>query len=98
MLDRPGVWAISGTIVFSVLYSVVAAVIAKQFQIDLSLLMVNYGFGFAIVSLLVKLDWGKLPEFTNEILTANPSLWIVLFIAAVGFFISASFVITASPK
>lgn len=93
MLERPNLWAIIGTMIFSVLYSLVAAFIAKQMNIDLSLLMVNYGFGFAIVSLLIKLDWGKLPEFTNEILKANQNLWVVLFIAALGFVISASFVI-----
>ena len=82
-----------GTIIFSVLYSLVAAVIAKHMNIDLLLLMVNYGFGFAIVSLLIKFDWGKLPEFTSEILKANQNLWVVLFIAALGFVISASFVI-----
>ena len=98
MLDRPNIWAISGTIVFSVLYSIVADVIAKQMNIDLSPLMVNYGFGFAIVSLLIKLDFGKLPEFTNEILRANPNLWIVLFIAALGFVISASFVINSASN
>ncbi|MBE9171097.1 hypothetical protein IQ238_27470 [Pleurocapsales cyanobacterium LEGE 06147] len=95
MLARPNLWSISGTVIFSVLYSFVAAVIAKRMNIDLSLLMVNYGFGFAIVSLLIKLDWGKLPQFTNDILKNNPSLWIILFIAALGFFISASFVITS---
>ena len=52
----------------------------------------------AIVSLLLKLDWGKLPEFTNEILKNNPNLWIILFIAALGFFISASFVITSPNR
>jgi hypothetical protein len=98
MLEHPAFWAISGTLVFSTLYSIVAAFIAKKFQIDLSLLMVNYGFGFAIVSLLLKLDWGKLPEFTNEILKETPNLWIVLIIAAIGFFVSASFVINAPPK
>ncbi len=98
MLERPAFWAVSGTLVFSTLYSIVAAFIAKKFQIDLSLLMVNYGFGFAIVSLLLKLDWGKLPEFTNEILKETPNLWVVLIIAAIGFFVSASFVINAPPK
>jgi hypothetical protein len=93
MLERPNLWAIIGTMIFSVLYSLVVAVIAKHMNIDLSLLMVNYGFGFAIVSLLIKLDWGKLPEFTSEILKANQNLWVVLFIAALGFVISASFVI-----
>jgi hypothetical protein len=98
MLARPNVWSISGTVIFSVLYSFVAALIAKRLDIDLSLLMVNYGFGFAIVSLLLKLDWGKLPQFTNEILKNNPSLLIILFIAALGFFISASFVITSPNR
>jgi hypothetical protein len=98
MLARPNVWSISGTVIFSVLYSFVAALIAKRMNIDLSLLMVNYGFGFAIVSLLLKLDWGKLPEFTNEMLKNNPNLWIILFIAALGFFISASFVITSPNR
>jgi len=98
MLDRLNLWSISGTVIFSVLYSFVAALIAKRMNIDLSLLMVNYGFGFAIVSLLLKLDWGKLPEFTNDILKNNPSLWIILFIAALGFFISASFVITSPNR
>lgn len=98
MLDRLNLWSISGTVIFSVLYSFVAALIAKRMNIDLSLLMVNYGFGFAIVSLLLKLDWGKLPEFTNEILKNNPSLWIILSIAALGFFISANFVITSPNR
>jgi hypothetical protein len=98
MLERPVFWSMSGTLIFSTLYSIVAAFIAKKFQIDLSLLMVNYGFGFAIVSLLLKLDWGKLPEFTNEILKETPNLWFVLIIAAIGFFVSASFVINAPPK
>jgi hypothetical protein len=98
MLERPVFWSISGTIVLSMVYSIVAALVAKKFQLDLSLLMVNYGFGFAIVSLLLKLDWGKLPEFTNDILKENPNLWIVLIIAVIGFFVSAGFVINAPPK
>lgn len=98
MLDRLNLWSIGGTVIFSVLYSFVAALIAKRMNIDLSLLMVNYGFGFAIVSLLIKLDWGKLPQFTDDILKNNPNLWIILSIAALGFFISASFVITSPNR
>ena len=71
---------------------------AKKINIDLSFLMVNYGFGFAIVSLLIKLDFDKLPEFTNEIFRANPKIWIFLFIAALGFVISASFVINSASN
>lgn len=96
LLERPNFWAIAGTVIFSVLYSLVAAIIAKQLNIDLSLLMVNYGFGFAIVSLLLKLDWGKLPEFSTEILRGNPNLWFIFLIAALGFFASASFIINSS--
>jgi hypothetical protein len=98
MLERPVFWSITGTFIFSTVYSIVAAFIAKKFQIDLSLLMVNYGFGFAIVSLLLKLEWGKLPEFTSDILKETPNIWIVLIIAAIGFFVSASFVINAPAK
>ena len=95
MIERQTVWSVTGTIFFSVVYSFVAAFVAKKFEINLALLMVNYGFGFAIISVLLKLDWGKIPEFTTENLVAYPMLWGVLAIALVGFLFSAYVVITS---
>src|SRR5687767_11360952 len=96
MIERQTIWSVTGTIIFSVLYSFVAAYVAKKFAINLALLMVNYGFGFAIISVLLKLDWGKIPEFTNENLIATPSLWGVLLIALIGFLFSA-YIVISSP-
>jgi hypothetical protein len=97
MIERQTLWSVGGTIFFSVVYSFVAAFVAKQFKIDLGLLMVNYGFGFAVVSLLIKLDWGKIPEFSGKMLQDTPALWIILLIGVLGFLASAYFVITAPP-
>lgn len=93
MIERQTVWSVTGTIFFSVIYSFVAAYVAKQFKIDLALLMVNYGFGFSIVSLLLKLEWGRIPEFTSEVLMQTPALTSVLLIALLGFLVSAYFVV-----
>lgn len=98
MIERQTFWSVTGTIFFSVVYSFVAAFVAKKFAINLALLMVNYGFGFAIISVLLKLDWGKIPEFTNENLIAYPMLWGVLVIALIGFLFSAYVVITSPPQ
>ena len=95
MIERQTVWSVTGTIFFSVVYSFVAAYVAKKFRIDLALLMVNYGFGFSIVSLLLKLEWGRVPEFTSEVLQATPALGVILLIALVGFVSSAYFVVTS---
>lgn len=98
MIERQTVWSVGGTLFFSVIYSFVAALVAKRFEVDLGLLMVNYGFGFSIVSILIKLDWGQIPEFSGELLTAQPLLWIVLVIAVIGFLASAFFVVSALPS
>src|SRR5688572_2845576 len=95
MIERQTVWSVTGTIFFSVVYSFVAAYVAKKFRIDLALLMVNYGFGFSIVSLLLKLEWGRVPEFTSEVLQATPALGVILLIALVCFVSSAYFVVTS---
>src|SRR5687768_203428 len=42
MIERQTVWSVTGTIFFSVVYSFVAAFVAKKFEINLALLMVNY--------------------------------------------------------
>jgi hypothetical protein len=95
MIERQTPWSVGGTILFSVLYSFVAAYVAKHFKIDLALLMVNYGFGFSVVSLLLKLEWGQIPQFTGEILQTTPGLWWILGLAVVGFIASAYFVVTS---
>jgi len=81
------------TFVFSVLYSFVAALVATSLHVNLAIMMVNYGFGFSIVSLLLDLQWNRLPNFTRRRLAANPNLRIPLAIALVGFIASAYFVI-----
>jgi hypothetical protein len=98
LLERATLGTIAGTVVFSVLYSFVAALVARVFQIDMALLMVNYGFGFSIVALLLKLEWGRLPEFTGELLQGDPRLWLLMGIALLGFVTSAYFVITSRPN
>ncbi len=90
-------WSITGTVVFSVAYSLVVAVIATKFKINLALLMVNYGFGFSTVSIFLVLEWGKIPSFSPELVQAYPLLWIVAAIAVIGFLVSAYLVLIASP-
>jgi hypothetical protein len=97
LLERVTPGTLAGTILFSVLYSFVAALVARAFQIDMALLMVNYGFGFSMVALLLKLDWGRLPEFSGALLQSDPRLWLLLAIAMAGFVASAFFVISARP-
>lgn len=93
----PSVWSVTGVIVFSVAYSLVAAVIAHKFKLNLGLLMVNYGFGFSVVSIFLTLNWGEIPEFSTELLSTYPLLWGVAAIAIVGFLISGFLVVTAPP-
>jgi hypothetical protein len=90
-------WSAMGTIVFSVLYSLVAAWVALKLQVDLGLLMVNYGFGFSIVAIFLKLEWGKIPSFSSALLTQYPLLSIVAIVSLIGFFISGYLVVTSYP-
>ena len=92
------VWSATGTIVFSVLYSLVAAYVALKMNINLGLLMVNYGFGFSIVSIFLKLEWGKIPSFSNELLMQHPLLAVVAIISLVGFLLSGYLVVTSLPS
>jgi hypothetical protein len=95
LLERPSAGMIAGALVFSVLYSFVAALVARTLQVDMALLMVNYGFGFSIVALLLRLEWGRLPELTGAMLQGDPRLWLLLAIAVAGFISSAFFVVTS---
>ncbi|MEK7672338.1 MAG: hypothetical protein AAB373_00490 [Patescibacteria group bacterium] len=90
-----GLWSVFGTIIFSVLYSIVAAFVAINLKVDIGLLMVNYGFGFSIVSIFLTLNWGKLPSFSPELIKSNPFLWAIFAVAIIGFLMSAYLVITA---
>ena len=92
----PNFWSVIGTIVFSVLYSIVAAFVALSLKVDIGLLMVNYGFGFSIVSIFLVLNWGKLPSFSVELIKTNPFLWVIFAIAALGFLASAYLVVVSS--
>lgn len=96
MIEQQTIWSVSGTIIFSTAYSFIAAGIAKWRKIDLGLLMVNYGFGFSIVSLLLKLEWNEIPQFTLELLNQHLGLLIVLVIAILGFVASGWFVVNSS--
>jgi hypothetical protein len=98
MLDMQTLWSVGGTIIFSTAYSFIAASVAVWRDIDLGLLMVNYGFGFSIISLVLKLEWNKIPEFTMDIFNQQPSLAIVLAIAFIGFLASGWLIITAPRK
>ncbi len=91
----PSFWSIFGTIVFSVLYSIVAASFALVLKVDIGLLMVNYGFGFSIISIFLTLNWGKLPSFSVELIKANPFLWVIFGVAVVGFIGSAYLVVVS---
>ncbi len=91
-------WSIIGTIIFSVLYSIVAAFVAIKLKVDIGLLMVNYGFGFSIISIFLTLAWGKLPFFSTELIKANPFLWVIFFIALAGFITSAYIVVTSTSS
>jgi hypothetical protein len=97
MLERATLDMVAGVLVFSTLYAFVAALVARFLQVDMALLMVNYGFGFSIVAMLLKLEWGRLPEFTGALLQGDPRLWLLLAVALIGFVISAIFVITSQP-
>jgi hypothetical protein len=95
LLQRgPSIWSIAGTVVFSVLYSLVSAFVAVKLKLDIGLLMVAYGFGFSIVAIFLQLEWGKLPSFSKELITKNPLLFLVAGIALVGFIISSYLVIS----
>jgi hypothetical protein len=85
LLERRTAWSISGVIVFSVLYSIVAAYAAKALRVDLKYLMINYGFGFTLIATVLELEWGKLPALTVSTLRQNRDLYPVVFIAALGF-------------
>ena len=91
-------WSIGGTILFSVLYSLVAAFVALRMHMDLGLLMVNYGFGFSIVSIFLKLEWGKIPSFSNDLLVQHPLLWLIAGISSIGFVASGYLVLTSIPS
>jgi hypothetical protein len=86
-------WSVSGTIFFSVVYSLVSAFVAYKLKMDLGLLMVSYGFGFSIISILIKLEWGKIPEFSLDLLKAHPTLWAIAGIALIGFIASSYLVV-----
>lgn len=88
-------WSLIGIIVFSVGYSLVSACIALHMKLDLGLLMVSYGFGFSIIAILLRLEWGKLPAFSTELIKTHPSLWIVGTIALLGFLVSSYILITS---
>lgn len=92
------VWSVTGTIVLSVLYSLVAAWVALKLKMDLGLLMVNYGFGFSMVSVFLRLEWGKIPSFSMETLTRHPLLWVVTLVAFVGFLMSGFLVVMSEPS
>ena len=95
----PNFWSVTGTILFSVIYSLVAAFVALRLKVDIGLLMVNYGFGFSIISMFLTLNWGKLPSFSPELMKTTPFLWIIFAIASVGFLTSAYLVIVSpSPR
>ncbi len=91
----PTFWSVTGTILFSVAYSLTTAVIVLRHNVDMGLLMVNYGFGFSIVSIFLKLEWGKIPTFSNELVRSHSFLWIVAAIAVVGFGTSLYLLLTA---
>lgn len=91
------VWSVTGTVVFSVLYALIAAVVALKTKMDLGLLMVAYGFGFSIVSIFLKLEWGKIPSFSAKLLEAHSLLWVVAFIALGGFLVSSYLAVTSKP-
>ena len=93
----PSVWSVAGVIIFSVAYSLVAAVVAHKFKFNLGLLMVNYGFGFSVVSIFLILNWGEIPEFSMKLVSTYPLLWGVAAIAIVGFLISGYLLVTAPP-
>lgn len=92
-LDQPTPRNLMTTFFFSVIYAFVAAAVATWLQIDLALLMINYGFGFAMVALLLELEWQRLPTFTLRRVHENPHLRLPLGMALVGFVVSAYFVI-----
>ena len=91
---QPTLWSASGTIIFSVLYSIVSAYVAIKLQLDLGLLMVAYGFGFSIVAIFMRLDWGELPEFSTELVKQHPLLWLIAAIAVIGFVVSSYLLLT----
>lgn len=98
MIERQTIWSVGGTAVFATAYSFIAASIAKWRNVDLGLLMVNYGFGFSIMSLILKLKWNKIPEPTLEHIQDIPMLLLVLAIALVAFVMSAWFVVTTERE
>jgi len=98
MIERQTLWSVGGTAVFATVYSFVAAGIAKWRNVDLGLLMVNYGFGFSVMSIIIKLEWNKIPEFTLQHINEIPLLSYILLIALAGFVISARFVVTTERK
>jgi len=83
------------TFFFSVIYSFVAAYVSIVLDVSLALMMINYGFGFSAISLLLDLEWNKLPHFTLHRIRANPNLRIPLGIAILGSVTSAYFVVFA---
>lgn len=97
LLQRRTLYSIAGTLAFSVLYSLVAAFVARRLRLDMGLLMINYGFGFAIIAMLLKLDWGELPKLSLDLLRAHASVRGVLLVALVGFVWSGVTLIRASP-
>jgi hypothetical protein len=60
--------------------------------------MVNYGFGFSIVSIFLRLEWGKVPFLSTELIKQHPLLWVIAAIAVVGFVVSGYLVVTSTPS
>ncbi len=87
-------WSISGILFFSVIYSLVSAFVALKLKMDMGLLMVCYGFGFSIISIFLQLEWGKIPDFSMNLIKAHPALWFIAAIALVGFVVSGYLVVT----
>jgi hypothetical protein len=81
------------TLFFSVIYSFVAAIVSRSMGVNLALMMINYGFGFSIVSMLLELKWRSVPTFSLQRIKENPRSKWSLIIAVLGFASSAYFVV-----
>lgn len=94
--DKNKLMYLIGTIIFSVLYSLVAAFVAiKFFNINIGKLMVNYGFGFSAIATFLVLEWGKLPSLSWDIFRSSPTLYgTLLIIELIGFLLSGYLVVT----
>lgn len=92
-IEKPTLRNMVVTFFFSVIYAFVAAFVSTLLDVDFALMMINYGFGFSIISLLLDLGWNELPHFTLDRVRANPKLRILLVIAVFGSVVSAYFVV-----